>query len=100
MTSMHDCLQTLSLPYPCCGSMKLPRMHSIVITFMNACTVGDDCVCACMHAAYIDDNGSKDCVAFTVYINATGSATCDLKPKAIATGEKCPDGTTCISGTV
>ena len=53
-----------------------------------------------MHAAYIDDDGSKDCVAFTVTINAAGNATCILKPKALATGEKCPDGTTCISGQV
>jgi hypothetical protein len=48
--------------------------------------------------AYVNDSGAKDCVAFTVEIDAASNAVCNLKSKAVAAGEKCPDGYSCVSG--
>ena len=81
-------------------AVRCTRQAFFKFMHMHACMRSGHliCICTCMHAAYIDTNGSKDCVAFTVKIDATGAATCILKPKAIANGEQCPDGSTCISG--
>ena len=56
--------------------------------------------CSCTHAcaAYVNDSGVKDCVAFTVDIDAASNAVCTLKSKAVAAGEKCPSDHSCISG--
>ena len=48
--------------------------------------------------AYVNDSGAKGCVAFTVDIDDESNAVCTLVSTAVATGEKCPAGHSCVSG--